>query len=137
MFNFAYNTHSISVDKLYDKKNIGGGLLILMDDSGNGIYKRFKMEGIVSYRLKATDRSFFKLGIGFAYGQNSLDWNKLIFGDMIDVIVVILCLTDQHFPQMKSCLKILQSDILTFLQDYSIIRGKFLQECQLSMLTRL
>lgn len=84
MINFAYNTYSISADRFFEKKNFGTGLIILMDDSGNGIYKRFRTEGIVSYRLKAAENKYFKMGLGLAYGQNTLDWNKLIFGDMID-----------------------------------------------------
>jgi len=81
---FAYNTYALSVDRFIKKYNLGTGLLLKMDDSGNGIYKRFRAEGIFSYRLKASDNNYFKMGLGIAYGQNTLDWNKLIFSDMID-----------------------------------------------------
>lgn len=84
LFNFAYNTHALSADMLFKRIKIGAGVMVLMDDSGNGIYKRFKAEGIISYLLKVSENNFFKIGLGFAYGQNSLDWSKLIFGDMID-----------------------------------------------------
>lgn len=86
MINFAYNTYAISVDRFFEKKNFGAGLIILVDDSGNGIYRRFRSEGMFSYRLKAAENKYFKMGLGFAYGQNTLDWNKLVFGDMIDAL---------------------------------------------------
>lgn len=83
---FAYKTHSLSVDRFFHDYNFGAGVLVTMDDSGNGIYKRFRLEGISSYRLKIDNQKFIKMGLGIAYGQNSLDWNKLVFGDMIDPV---------------------------------------------------
>jgi len=81
---YAYNTASFSVDRFFEKYKFGAGLLLMMDDSGNGIYKRFRAEGIVSYRLKVNEGSYLKLGMSGAYGQNTLDWQKLVFGDQID-----------------------------------------------------
>ena len=85
LIDFAYNTISFSADQFIKKNNFGFGLLFLMDDSGNGIYRRFRSEGTIAYRLKVKENNFFKLGLSLAYGQNTLDWNKLTFGDMIDL----------------------------------------------------
>lgn len=82
--NFAYNTYSFSVDRFYNKYNIGAGVNFMMDNSGNGIYKRFRMEGIFSYKLKIAEGSNLKMGLSIAWGNNNLDWEKLVFGDMID-----------------------------------------------------
>ncbi|HHH53826.1 MAG TPA: type IX secretion system membrane protein PorP/SprF [Bacteroidetes bacterium] len=82
--NFAYKTYFFSVDKFFKENNFGAGLDIVMDDSGNGIYKRFKIEVVGAYRLQIQENNFFKMGLSAAYGNNSLDWDKLIFGDMID-----------------------------------------------------
>jgi len=81
---FAYNTYSFSVDRFFHNYNFGSGLLVTMDDSGNGIYKRFRAEGVFSYRLRVEENKFLKMGLSIAYGQNSLDWQKLVFGDQID-----------------------------------------------------
>ncbi len=80
----AYNTYSFSVDRFFHDYNFGSGLLITMDNSGNGIYKRFRAEGVFSYRLKIRDKRYMKMGLSLAYGQNTLDWQKLVFGDEID-----------------------------------------------------
>lgn len=82
--NFAYKTLSASYDQFFIKNNFGSGLLINMDDSGQGIYKRFRAEASFSYRLKAAENNYFKFGLSAAYGQNSLDWDKLVFGDQLD-----------------------------------------------------
>ncbi len=81
---FAYNTYSFSVDRFFHDYNFGAGINLMMDNSGNGIYKRFRVEGIASYRLKVIEDHYLKMGLSLAYGQNSLDWDKLVFGDMID-----------------------------------------------------
>ncbi len=82
--NFAYNTYSFSVDRFFKDYNFGTGINFMMDNSGNGLYKRFRMEGIFSYKLEVAEKKYLKLGLSTAWGQNSLDWDKLIFGDMID-----------------------------------------------------
>ncbi len=80
----AYNTYSFSIDRFFYDYNFGSGLLITMDNSGNGIYKRFRAESVFSYRLRVEDNKYLKMGLSAAYGQNSLDWQKLVFGDEID-----------------------------------------------------
>ena len=82
--NFAYNTYSFSVDRFFKENNFGAGINFMMDNSGNGIYKRFRMEGILAYKLQVAEEKFLKMGLSIAWGMNSLDWDKLIFGDMID-----------------------------------------------------
>ena len=82
--NFAYNTYALSVDRFFEDYKFGAGLNLLMDNSGNGIYKRFRAEGIISYRLKVAEGKHLKLGLSLAYGHNSLDWDRLVFSDMID-----------------------------------------------------
>jgi len=82
----AYTTYSLSVDRFFKENNFGAGLLFMMDNSGSGIYKRFRAEGVFAYRLKVVKQKYLKMGLSIAYGQNSLDWQKLVFGDQIDPI---------------------------------------------------
>ena len=80
---FMYNTYALSVDRFFEEHNFGAGLFLISDNSGNGIYKRMRMEGILSYRLKVTEGHFLKMGMSMGYGYNSLDWDRLVFADML------------------------------------------------------
>ena len=80
---FMYNTYALSVDRFFEKYKFGAGFFIVSDNSGNGIYKRFRLEGIVSYRLEVSESRFLKMGMSLGYGYNSLDWDRLVFADML------------------------------------------------------
>ncbi len=83
-FGSAYRTLGFSADRFFESYNLGLGTMVSLDDSGDGIYKQFKVDLIASYRLKVREGHFLKMGLGFGLGRNVLNWDKLIFGDQID-----------------------------------------------------
>ena len=78
-----YVTYSGSYDQFFKDYNSGVGLVLLMDNAGNGIYKTLKIGLNYSYRVQIDRKRFLRLGIEAAYDQNTLDWDKLIFLDQI------------------------------------------------------
>ncbi len=83
-FSGAYKTLGFTADRFLESYDLGIGTMVSLDDSGDGIYRRFKMDFITSYRLKVKDGHFLKMGFGIGWGKNILNWDKLIFGDQID-----------------------------------------------------
>ncbi len=83
-FGNAYRTIGFSADRFFESHNFGLGTIVSLDDSGDGIYKQFKIDVITSYRLRIKDGRFLKMGLGIGIGRNILNWERLIFGDQID-----------------------------------------------------
>lgn len=81
----AYSTYSLSFDKYFDRLNSGFGALLLSDNAGQGSLRNTSMAAFYSYRLKISNDLYIKGGIEVGFNQLSLDWNKLTFGDAIDI----------------------------------------------------
>jgi type IX secretion system PorP/SprF family membrane protein len=80
----AYQTYAASYDQYLDYLNSGVGVMLLADNSGDGVMKTIKLSGIYSYRLKVTEEMFVKFGADASVVQARLDWDKLVFLDQID-----------------------------------------------------
>lgn len=79
-----YVTYSASYDQHVNALSGGLGLLVINDNEAN-ILRTTNVSGIYSYQLNITRKFSVKIGFQGTYSQKSLDWNKLTFGDMIDV----------------------------------------------------
>jgi type IX secretion system PorP/SprF family membrane protein len=80
----AYITTSASYDQFSRKTNSGIGISILTDDAGQGILKRNDVSATYAYRVQMTKNYYAKMGIEVGMIQHRLDWQKLVFYDMID-----------------------------------------------------
>jgi len=83
--NNGYVTYSAAWDQQFDKISGALGFMANADVGGGGIYNKFSGSGIYSYRLQATRFIVLNAAIEATYLQYKLDWNKLVFGDQIDV----------------------------------------------------
>lgn len=83
--NNGYITYSAAFDQQIDKISGALGVMASADVGGGGIYNKFSGSGIYSYRLQATRFIVLNAAIQATYLQYKLDWNKLVFGDQIDV----------------------------------------------------
>lgn len=83
--NSGYVTYSAAWDQQFDKISGALGVMANADVGGGGIYNKFSGSGIYSYRLQATRFIVLNAAIEATYLQYKLDWNKLVFGDQIDV----------------------------------------------------
>ena len=95
----GYVSYSATWDEQFDK--IGGalGVIVNTDVAGTGIYNRFSASGIYSYRLQATRHIVLNAALQAGYNHYKLDWNKLVFGDQIDIQTGNLEPTQEYLPQ--------------------------------------
>lgn len=80
----TYVTTSASFDRFVYGIKSGIGLLVLNDRAGRGTLNTLNVSGIYSYQLRVTREFALNFGLQGTYGEKSLDWSKLTFGDMID-----------------------------------------------------
>lgn len=80
----TYVTTSASFDRFVYGIKSGIGLLVLNDRAGQGTLNTLNVSGIYSYQLRVTREFALNFGLQGTYGEKSLDWSKLTFGDMID-----------------------------------------------------
>ena len=80
----TYVTTSASFDRYVYKIKSGLGLIVMNDIAGQGTLKTTNISGVYSYQLPITHTYSINFGLKATYGQKSIDWSKLTFGDMID-----------------------------------------------------
>lgn len=82
----AYATFSASYDQFIEPMNSGFGITLMNDQAGGGIYQNNSASINYAYRLQTRRNLTLKIGVDLGLGQSSLDWDKLVFLDMIDPI---------------------------------------------------
>ncbi len=82
----AFITYSASADHYVDALSGGVGILFNSDNSGNGAITTNRISGIYSYHLKLGDNTSLNAGFKGTYHMQKLNWDKLIFQDMIDPV---------------------------------------------------
>ncbi len=83
-FGNAYLTLGASYDQHFSKYNSSIGISLLGDVTGGGLYNNYNASVLYAYQLRFTDKLLLKIGTQVSYLQQSLNWNSLVFGDMID-----------------------------------------------------
>lgn len=79
----AYVTYAVSYDQLAPSINSAFGLSVLSDVAGAGIYNTTSVSGSYAYIFKADD-IYVKGGLEAGLTQIKLNWNELVFLDMLD-----------------------------------------------------
>lgn len=80
----GFVSYSASWDQQFDKLSGALGVIVNTDIGGGGIYNKFNVNGIYSYRLQASRFIILNAALQAGYFQNRLDGSKLLFGDQID-----------------------------------------------------
>ena len=80
----SYVTYNASFDQYIDKLHGGIGVLLNVDNAGDGILKTTQASLIYAFSLRASENLFINMAIQGTFYQKSLDWNLLQFGDQID-----------------------------------------------------
>lgn len=81
----GYVSYSATWDQHFEKLSGSLGVVANADVQGGGIYNRFSGSGIYSYRWQASHFVVLNAAVQVGYMQYRLDWNKLVFGDQIDI----------------------------------------------------
>ena len=81
----TFTTYAASYDQFFSKMNSGIGVLVVRDQAGSGNLNLTDIGLLYSYDIKVDRYWRVRPGIKFEYGQRGLDFEKLIFGDQIDI----------------------------------------------------
>jgi type IX secretion system PorP/SprF family membrane protein len=82
----SFISYSASADHYVDALSGGVGILFNSDNSGNGAITTNRISAIYSYHLKLGENSNLNAGFEATYHSQKLNWDKLVFQDMIDPI---------------------------------------------------
>lgn len=79
----TYVTTSASIDRYIFGIKSGIGLLVTNDNAGAGTLKTTNVSAVYSKQIQINRNFSVNAGLQATYGQKSIDWSKLTFGDMI------------------------------------------------------
>ena len=82
----AYTTYTVAYDQNMPSINSGFGFLLMSDNQGDGAYNRTTAGGFFSYQLQLSAESMLSFGMKAAFYQEGINWDKLVFADMIDPV---------------------------------------------------
>lgn len=80
----AFVTYSASYDQSVPFISSGLGFTFVSDKTGDGSLSKNHISGYYAYKLKISQTAMLSMGFQATYTQQSLDWNKLVFGDQIN-----------------------------------------------------
>jgi type IX secretion system PorP/SprF family membrane protein len=80
----TFVTTSASFDRLVYKIKSGIGIMAMSDNAGQGTLKTTSISGVYSYQVRIKKDFAINFGLQATYGEKSIDWTKLNFGDQID-----------------------------------------------------
>jgi type IX secretion system PorP/SprF family membrane protein len=80
----GYITYNVSYDQFIEKINSGYGVMFTGDRQGDGAMSTMMISGLYSYKLMVSESTRIDFGIQASYNQTKIDWDKFVFGDMID-----------------------------------------------------
>lgn len=80
----AYISYNASYDQYIPGIRSGIGVLAMSDQQGDGALMRNSIAAFYSYKLKVSESVLISFGVEGRYLQNSLNKDKLVFGDQID-----------------------------------------------------
>ena len=81
----TFTTYAASYDQYFSKMNSGIGVLVIRDQAGSGNLNLTDIGLLYSYDLKINRYWRVRPGIKFEYGQRGIEFEKLVFGDQIDL----------------------------------------------------
>ena len=80
----SFVTYNASYDQYFEKLSGGLGLIVNLDNAGDGIIKTTTASFMYAFRLRAGRDFYIQMAVEGTYMQKSLNWNKLQFEDQID-----------------------------------------------------
>jgi len=81
----TFVTYGVSYDHYFAKMNSGLGFLMLRDRAGSGNLALTSLAAQYSYNIPISSDWFIRPGVAFKYAQRSIDFDKLIFGDQLNL----------------------------------------------------
>ena len=79
----AFNTYAASADFQMPKLNSAFGFLATTDKAGSAGLRTTTLGAIYAAKIRLNKKWVFSPGLMFAYGNRSIDFSKLVFGDQL------------------------------------------------------
>ncbi len=98
----TFVTYTASVDGYVNAINGGVGLHILSDRQGDGALKTTAVDAMYAYTLRVNNTFNITGGFQASYINRVLDWNNLVFPDMINELYGIIYRTNEQIPEDAS-----------------------------------
>lgn len=80
----SFINYNASYDQYFNKIHGGVGVLVNMDNAGDGILKTTQAGLMYSFSLQAGENLYINMAIQGTFFQKTLNWDLLQFGDQID-----------------------------------------------------
>ncbi|MCR5456229.1 MAG: PorP/SprF family type IX secretion system membrane protein [Bacteroidales bacterium] len=97
----TFNTYALAYDQNLHKLNSGVGLMVLRDEAGEGSLSLTVIDLCYSWWTHINREWIVRPGIGFKYNQRSVDFEKLVFGDMINELGIVANATTEQPPMTR------------------------------------
>jgi type IX secretion system PorP/SprF family membrane protein len=81
----TYVTYSASYDQFKPSLSSGFGVLASTDKAGSGDLRSTHIGGLYSYKVQLAEKWVVSPGVYIGYGIRDLNFNKLVFGDQLDI----------------------------------------------------
>ncbi len=83
-FNGGYTTYAAGFDMHIDALKAGVGASFVGDQIANGLYASYKASLMYSQQIKFNRHSALKIGLEGSYIHTGIEWNNLLWSDMIN-----------------------------------------------------
>jgi type IX secretion system PorP/SprF family membrane protein len=97
-----YISYNASYDQFVPKLHGGIGVLMNLDDAGDGILRTFQASLMYAYTLRVSNDMFINMSMQGTLYQKYLNWNLLRFGDQIDPLIGFTLPTQDKPPDYNS-----------------------------------
>jgi len=98
----SFVTYNASYDQYFHKLHGGVGILVNMDNAGDGILKTTQASLMYAFSLRASENLFINMALQGTFFQKSLNWDLLQFGDQIDPQQGFVLPTGENQPDKTS-----------------------------------
>ena len=79
----AFTTYAVSADIYIEKYHSGFGLMALTDKEGSVNLRNTTVTAFYSAKIRLSPKWILSPGLSFGYGNRTIDYDKMLFGDQI------------------------------------------------------
>ncbi|OQX75554.1 MAG: hypothetical protein B6D61_10150, partial [Bacteroidetes bacterium 4484_249] len=97
-----FTTYSASADHYISALSGGVGVIFTSDNAGSGMMNSMRISGIYSYHLKISNSIKLNAGLEATFHQQKINWDKLVYADMIDPVSGVVNPANSGEPTMDN-----------------------------------
>ncbi len=94
----AYNTYHLTYDQYIPSVKSGIGFILYNDQQADNALNSISGGGIYSFKFKLSTNTVVSLGLQAMYNQISLNWNRLVFSDQIQLNGEVVSVSNELLP---------------------------------------